>query len=117
MTIIEFLLARIAEDEQRARDKGADAMTGQRWKHAPEDVYQEIQGEILDNARRGLAECAAKRRVVEREGERLREQWRRRSDEHRQTFDEWFRAPYGETLRDLASVYADHPDYDPEWAA
>ena len=64
---------------------------------------------------RVLAECGAKRRIVEREEKRLRETWRRRSDEHRQTFEQWFTKPYGETLRDLATIYANHPDFRSEW--
>ena len=115
MTLVEFLLARIAEDETKARDAQADAMVGARWKRWPEDAYTEIQTMVLSSSRRALAECEAKRRIVERETERLREQWRARRDEHRETFDEWLRPPYGETLRILASVYADHPDYDEAW--
>lgn len=115
MTLTEFLLARIAEDEQSARDTGADAMTGTRWKHWPEDAYNEIQAATLDHCRRVLVECEAKRRIVEREAEELHRAWRARAEEHMQTFEQWFTKPYGATLRDLASVYADHPDYRDEW--
>ena len=104
MTLTDFLLARIAEDEAVAREAQAADIQTVMHKHMAQW-----------NPARVLAECEAKRRIVNRENDRLREQWRRRVDEHRQTFDEWLQPPYGETLRDLASVYADHPDYDESW--
>jgi hypothetical protein len=78
MTLAEFLLARIAEDEAAIRAEYA----------RPE----------LD-ARRGLAECEAKRRIVER-CIRLSKSPRARDHEVAQDF-----------LTDLAIAYADHPDY------
>ncbi len=62
---------------------------------------------------RVLAECAAKRFIVE-------------LAESMQKLDELGNGPYknagaaeaailGDVLRSLASVYADHPDYRPEW--
>ncbi len=120
MTITEFLLARIAEDEARVAVWEAG---GALWPHQEHDAGEcdecdhrrshRAADDVLQD--RVLAECEAKRRIVKREGERLREEWRRRSDEHRQTFEEWFQPPYGPTLRDLASVYADHPDFREEW--
>lgn len=106
MTITEFLLARIAEDEAEAtamlrRYREGGDTSSRRW-------------------RRMLAECEAKRRIVEREESNMRTEWRRRSEEHRQTWEQWLaRKGQGEmlTLRDLASVYADHPDFDPAWRA
>jgi hypothetical protein len=99
LTLTEFLLARIAEDEAAARDDGADAMMGHRWKHAPENVYQELQAVVLANSRRVLAECEAKRLVV-------------KGFEPYGELDDMF-AP--EILAILAAVYADHPDYRDEW--
>lgn len=96
MNITEFLLARIAEDEAEARG---------------------LQGEMdfgLESAGdRMLAECAAKRAIIEqyeaygaaaqgvfgvayigaRSGQRVTE----------------------DALRALAAVYKDHPDYQEEW--
>jgi hypothetical protein len=78
MNLTEFLLARIAEDEGSP-----------------------------PTCSRVLADCEAKRRIVER---------------HRSKPDTggWYCAGCGddwpcEDLRDLASVYADHPDYDEAW--
>lgn len=100
-SLTDFLLARIAEDEAGYRAEAA----GIEWLTVNgRDLWPKL-----------LADCEAKRRIVEREGKRLHEEWRRRSDEHRQTFEEWFTKPYGETLRDLALPYADHSDYREDW--
>jgi hypothetical protein len=110
MTITEFLLARIAEDEADVRG------------HAFDYTYQDTGVSVCRHeshrlsgwppacwraqvAPRVLAECEAKRRIVER------------CDPHM--------TPEGATweheglamdvLGELASVYADHPDYREEW--
>jgi hypothetical protein len=145
MTITEFLLARIAEDEAAARaatlgewwydptkvnsvDRGEAVFAGQRGLHAvtiastgpaddPASMADAAHIARHDPAR-VLAECEAKRRIVEREESGMRTQWRRRSDEHRRTWGQWLEDKgRGEmlTLRDLASVYADHPGFDPAW--
>ena len=78
-TLTEFLLARIAEDEDEAEDN--EPYWGG-WSSAHEA--------------RVLAECEAKRRIVEElshDGLGPRE---------------WM-------LRVLAAVYSDHPDYRQEW--
>lgn len=102
MTLIEFLLARIAEDEAAARaamaeaqadyffgDTAAAALLGLAKSEGAEEAA------IAHFARhvpaRVLAECEAKRWIVEV-------------------------APSLEgVLGALASVYADHPDYDQAW--
>lgn len=124
MTITEFLLARIAEDEEVAKRAAHLKVAGPLHKWHPNSAFL-TSVDMLDRAERVhiarhhparvLAECEAKRRIVEREDRRLRERWRERSDEHHMTFEEWFQPPFGVTLRDLASIYADHPDYDPSW--
>ena len=86
--LTEFLLARIAEDEYAFRWLSTDG---------PPGVF--IQNVKVDG-RRLLAECEAKRRIVEDEPLRLA------GDRHSQ----WER-----TLRTLAAIYADHPDYRDEW--
>lgn len=116
--LTEFLLARIAEDEQTARDAGADAMAGARWKAYPEAAYNELQQASLDRSRRVLAECEAKRRIVELggEAETLDDQtWFDRG----LPSDPGYNDPRcGERiLRVLAAVYADHSDYHEEWRA
>jgi hypothetical protein len=87
MTLTEFLLARIAEDEQRARDV-AYAWLADGWPHVDDDYEWEltmIEG-WLDPAR--PATPPAFRRFANRSEQDLR----------------WF-----------ASHYADHPDYDEAW--
>lgn len=80
-TLTEFILKRTAEDS-------ADAMAGWRWKSLPVGEYERLQARVL-------AECEAKRRIVEE-------------------------APLwgcGRTMgKILAAVYADHPDYREEWS-
>ena len=109
MTLTEFLLARITEDEAVAKDAGADAMMGWRWKAWPRDAYDEIQATVIANSRRVLAECEAKRRIVE-----LHEAWpvpietpyrKRFGSEH----------PTAPMLAAMAVVYADHQDFREEW--
>jgi hypothetical protein len=104
MTITEFLLARIAEDEREANEHaGAEYYTDGAW---PDELPSRV-----------LAECAAKRAIT---------------GEHREV--RFFATHQGcvvcrigdgpllpveypcPTVRALAAVYKDHPDYQPEWA-
>jgi hypothetical protein len=127
LTLTEFLLARIAEDEQVARlawperweqdgDRNAvqTAETGLRGGY--EGLHMGVAnmamtvGSYRSEARnaahvarhdpaRVLAECEAKRRIVEREVNAA----------NQTTYRRLF------TLQDRAAVYADHPDYREEW--
>jgi hypothetical protein len=85
MTLIEFLLARIAEDEAGA----------------------ERADYIADfNPARVLAECESKRRIVDECTGGL--YWNVGCSEgHEGNFEN--------ILALLAAVYADHPDYQPKW--
>lgn len=110
MNITEFLLARIAEDEDRAK-MARGWQTGSRHEGQPLDWSIHMDRWSPD---RVLAECETKRRIVELhraangdgacdlcgglDADLLRGQW-----------------PC-ETLIALASVYADHPDFDPAWS-
>ena len=85
-TLTEFLLARIAEDET---DAGGIECFGVDFL----EMYK----------RRALAECEAMRAIVARHSEHLGLD---RSEDYRNGCD---------TLRHLAAVYADHPDYDEAW--
>jgi hypothetical protein len=128
-TITEFLLARIAEDEAAATEAAEDEIGG------PEDPDQSVVdwpqgaptwvaafGSFADqnvarvelSPRRALAECEAKRRIV---------------DEYEDALAGWQLAPFEgahlETARELlgyvvellAKLYSDHPDYREDWAA
>jgi hypothetical protein len=98
MSITEFLLARIAEDEADAADLAR--------------LGRALSGPPYWAKDRFLAECKAKRQILSDYENELREHELR---------------PYhgdgGEcegpglqmAIWRLASVYADHPDYRPEW--
>lgn len=94
VTIVDFLLARIAEDEVGAKRHAVRAKI-------------EVPGETLvwweRVAARVLAECEAKRRIVAEF-----------TDSNLYTIE----SEYLEegVLGALASVYADHPDFRPEWS-
>jgi hypothetical protein len=112
MNLAEFLLARIAEDEAGAKRGAAEiAADPYAWTDFPSGEWDPT---------RVLAECAAKRRIVERHA----------PEDYNTAFvgseviqvctecagggspgADW---PCG-TMRDLAAVYADHPDYRDEW--
>ena len=89
MTLTEFLLARIAEDER-------DADNAYQW-GTTRKVDGYLSGGYESRAARVLAECYAKRRIVTEA---------RASDT----------ALGDEVLRLLAFTYAEHPDYRAEFA-
>lgn len=105
MTLTEFLLARIAEDEA----EGLRVVSGEDWGFdVTADRRFEAYGDRVETGvGRVLAECEAKRRIVEafsNDGV-----WRgHRAAERSQEVT---------VLTALASVYSDHPDYDEAWRA
>lgn len=141
MTLVEFLLARIAEDEVAADAAHRESMRGHAgpgfirsriaWAEQAESVRGRGLIERMTPAR-VLAECEAKRRIVKRE-----QTWRPRKDAP--PYSGPLTDPFADdprtrhpdlvayidehcelvtdtpTLRDLASVYADHPDCDAAW--
>lgn len=130
MTIVEFLLERIAEDEAVARD--AAAVSSMRWiendsllmfRDPGNPEYAEALA-IVENYRfnaawahvarqdpaRVLAECEAKRRIVD-----YREQAVQASANTSLPIFEAQVSAYDAALRALAGAHADHPDFDPAW--
>src|SRR6476469_10824346 len=110
MTLTEFLLARIADDEGGAHD----AMSGEVMGGHPVPTFDlELSQELVTgftgfleiHPGRVLAECEAKRRIVEmctpfgwtEDGEPIGSSY----------VDAWW-----EALQNLALPYAKHPDYD-----
>jgi hypothetical protein len=94
MTLTEFLLSRIAEDE--ARVYGIHSGSG--------------DPDFFWGPDRIRAECEAKRRIVER--------YRRHERDVTPpgvALDDTARFALEDTMRDLAQTYADHPDYRQEW--
>lgn len=89
MTLTDFLLARIAEDEEVARlPQGYEYCGPLSYTHTPDRV---------------LAECEAKLRIVETLAHDYRWNRKRAGDNAKMT------------LELLALPYADHPDYRQEW--
>ncbi len=100
MTLDEFLLARIAEDEVVAKDvPGTYDEKGLSW-------WGEY-GHLSVSPARVLAECEAKRRIVEL----LAEDWRI----SREKLPPGLADHEPLLLRLLALPYTDHPDYREEW--
>jgi len=100
MTLNEFLLARIAEDEAVARDALAA------------EIYT-VEHEHMErwHPARVLAECEAKRGIVE-----LAMSWAQTAEAHPEFRDAGaISIELGYVLRRLAQPYADHPDYREEW--
>lgn len=103
MTITEFLEARIAEDEAAANAYA---------KVPPLQVFNGSTWVGGYDPARVLAECAAKRAII-----KLAEDVESMDT---QISNEWGGPNDGtadEILAALAAVYADHPDYQDEWAA
>jgi hypothetical protein len=111
MTLTEFLLARIAEDEAAARAVGWTP----RWVMA-HDLPDAPPGIVAHIARhdpaRVLAECAAKRRIVELADDATGLDMQVDSEFAAESRNE-VTSPYlGDViLRALAMPYADHADY------
>lgn len=130
-TIVDFLRAQIAEDEAKAR-----AALRQLWMvtEGPDREFvvghlrvpiDPTTGDFLNHVgrhypARELAECAAKRQIIEQAAEAsddrsavAMDRAASRAEEQRMRAED----PGALILAALASVYAGHPDYRPEWAA
>jgi hypothetical protein len=94
-TLTEFLLARIAEDEECWREWLSEDSPGP-WEQL-------------------LAECEAKRRIVERAASEIAKADAKDSEQIERSFDAGSAFFAHNTLLDLATPYADHPDYDEAW--
>jgi hypothetical protein len=139
-TLADFLLARIADD-QAAGERAAVWLTpnGLAWMGPTPQAATLL---LAISGHRMLAECDAKRRIVEKLSEGLGKHWgpaanperewewcpRARTEEYCRGTDlewgpdapcecaaEWPDYKQVPLLRLLALPYADHPDYRPEW--
>lgn len=112
MTLVEFLLARIAEDEVEIV-ANAQELTA---------FGQVVRRTYRPETRRWAAECQAKRAILEMHtgtypdsnGVLSCEMCSQSEPTGMYSYDE----PHPcQTLRLLAQPYADHPDYDESWRA
>lgn len=120
MTLTEFLLARIAEDEASAKDCLAHPEAMRAYDREVQDTYRqgwkaERASDLISrwHPARVLAECAAKRRIVEQfqMARFATELDIDEMDDPANTDAEILLT----TLVLLALPYADHPDYDETW--
>lgn len=110
-TLVEFLLARIAEDEAAARAVAAENVGGAAVSLHLGDNAWDSEWPFADRftPARVLTDAVARRQIVERHAQSaafgcgICSEYRR---EHVETCEE---------MRMLAAVYADHPDYREEW--
>lgn len=119
MTITEFLEARIAEDEAVARE-AAGVERGEYFVAALPNLLLEQVARF--GPARVLAECAAKRAIINEHEIDLEMR-----DPYCDSCAEWWKCVLGEgppmvkypcpTVRAIAAVYKDHPDYQQGWAA
>lgn len=102
MDLTEFLLARITEDEVEAQ-AGDQHFPGFLGRLSEYDglLSEEVAHIARFDPARVLAECAAKRLIIERAS-------------HQAPGTE-YEESYREVLECLAVVYDEHPDYLPEW--
>jgi hypothetical protein len=110
MDISEFLEARISEDEARA-GSGWSRLGDSRW-----ETTNYGQDFLTPSA--VLAECAAKRAIIEEAEEATGLDMSVDNDRRVGRRDEATEPYCGDViLSALAAVYRDHPDYRQEWAA
>lgn len=106
--IAEFILARIADTIADARQVQAAAVSRGQSPNDPSEPKLRL-------ARQVIADCAAKRAIVEEyTGEVRRGPAGQRDDlvaRHGGVID-----AYGVAIRFLVAPYADHPEYRSEWA-
>lgn len=127
VTLVEFLLARIAEDEQTARRAALhlERNPSRLYDGTPPEWVAHVRG--VGSPERVARECAAKRHIVE-----MHEEHRSRVMAYRSPrwADVWTDADKvdhkkaearhrvsEDVLHALAAPYADHPDYDEAWRA
>ena len=104
MDIVEFLRARLDEDEAVARGGADPYVLAERHGWVPVGAEWEHVARHGDPAR-VLREVEAKRRIIQEHVDQV------------EMDDPCVPIVAGERLlRHLGAVYADHPDYDPEWA-
>lgn len=112
MTLTEFLLARIADDEALAHF----IIDGDHWHGIGVNSATEVATHITrQRPTRVLAECEAKRRIVERASRDIAAADAKAPDQITRPFDAGAAHEAYNVLLDLARIWADHPDFREEW--
>ncbi len=109
--LVEFLLARVAEDEAVAR-AASDQWADQEWDEIDEDQYLHID---RHHPTRVLAECQAKRQLIQRHRERDGADGARHPTAPDRCTECGQHAWPCPTLCALGAVYSQHYDYDESW--
>lgn len=113
MSITKFLEARIAEDEAVVAHSSPHERTGG-YTYADVGALSEV---LTVGTERVLAECEAKRAIIalhSQSGMRW-EGFPRANKQVTYCLEDQHPSPCS-TLRTIAAVYKDHPDYQQEWA-
>ena len=121
--LVMFLQARLTEDEANAKRAGGDRWIQDggsihRERHETAQVVDWVYDEAWEHIARNdpahvLADIAAKRRIIEWHSDNPHECEGPQGSEYVADDD----SDPCSTMKALASVYADHPDYRKEWAA
>lgn len=105
MNIIDFLEARIAEDEANAH-AAFDATAGLEWDTGSGDYVQDYVARWQPS--RGIAECAAKQAIIA--------ELVKLNDAHEwDSFDTCVEKAIPQLLAYLARPYVEHAEFDPAW--
>jgi hypothetical protein len=115
-TLTDFLLARVAEDEAEIGVLGpyqhddSAGPNGVGWGEV--GAISEV---LMISHARVLAECEAKRRIVEWAGRHAHAADEKDPDPATRSFNAGAAWASYNIVRTLAAVYSDHPDYRSEW--
>lgn len=117
MNVVEFLTSRIEEDERAAWARVDKEVEYLRSDGLPETTRDDLLEMVESSAwRRPLAECKAKREVIELASEATGLDMSVDNDRRIGSRDESVEPYCGDSiLYALAAVYSDHPDYRQEW--
>lgn len=111
-SLVEFLLARLTEDEAAA-ERLRRPSEGDPWGWQPKGVTTNDAGRVEISPARVLADVEAKRRIVDLHYEVTSDSGYCVVCVTNDYTDEPYPCP---TIRALASVYRNHPDWREEWA-
>lgn len=117
MTIVEFLEARLAEDERIAKATGEDTTYGFTW---PNTQYEVRSSELIHIRRhdpeRALREVDAKRKIVDGYKRSIRGMGGPATGPNTAPMLAATSKAVCDSIHSLAAIYSDHPDYRKEWA-